>query len=205
MNRPESIGVFGDSTAWGAWDTEKGGWVNRLWLYFGNRDENADWVELYNMSVSGGTTETVLARFESEAKIRECNALIFQSGGNDSSIVGSTGKNLVSPEKFEQNIEEIISRARKITENIIFIGFKNVDESKTNPVPWADISYINSEIQKYDSIMEKVCARNGIKYLSVFGLLEDDDFADGVHPNSAGHEKIYQKVKAFLVENSWIK
>ena len=33
----ESICVFGDSTAWGAWDMEKGGWVNRLWFYINEK------------------------------------------------------------------------------------------------------------------------------------------------------------------------
>ena len=95
MKKPESICIFGDSTAWGAWDMEKGGWVNRLWLYVGKRDDNKNYVEIYNQSVSGGTTETILARFESEAKIREVDALIFQSGANDSYLKGKDGSNQI--------------------------------------------------------------------------------------------------------------
>jgi len=30
MRLMATICVFGDSTAWGAWDLERGGWVNRL-------------------------------------------------------------------------------------------------------------------------------------------------------------------------------
>ena len=67
--------VFGDSTAYGAWDLEKGGWVNRLWLFLAkNKDD-----DLYNLSISGGTTETILARFENEAKVRQADAIIFQN------------------------------------------------------------------------------------------------------------------------------
>ena len=204
MKKPESICVFGDSTAWGAWDMDKGGWVNRLWLYVGKRDDNENYVEIYNQSVSGGTTETILARFESEAKIREVDALIFQSGGNDSYLIGKDGPNQISPDKFKQNLEEIIRRSRNITENIIFIGFKNVDESKTTPVSWKDIYYVNAEIKKYDEIMENVCRDNGLKYLNIFGLLNKEDFEDGLHPNAVGHEKIFIKVRDFLLENNWI-
>ena len=204
MKKPESICIFGDSTAWGAWDMEKGGWVNRLWLYVGKRDDNKNYVEIYNQSVSGGTTETILARFESEAKIREVDALIFQSGANDSYLKGKDGSNQISPDKFKQNLEEIIRRSKNITENIIFIGFKNVDESKTTPVAWKDIYYVNTEIKKYNEIMESVCKENNVKYLNIFGLLNKEDFEDGLHPNSVGHEKIFNKVKDFLIEERWI-
>ena len=79
------ICVFGDSTAWGAWDKEKGGWVNRLWLYCAEKANDENLTEIYNLSISGGTTETILARFENEARVRHADALIFQTGANDSS------------------------------------------------------------------------------------------------------------------------
>jgi len=204
MKKPESICVFGDSTAWGAWDMEKGGWVNRLWLSVGERDKNENWVEIYNQSVSGGTTKTILERFEAETKIRESDALIFQSGGNDSYLLEKNGPNYIPFEEFRNNIVEIIKRARKITENIIFIGFKNVDETKTTPVAWRDIYYLNSEIEKYDTAMENICKENNIPYLNIFGLLKKEDFEDGLHPNAKGHEKIFKKVKSFLATNNWL-
>jgi lysophospholipase L1-like esterase len=197
-----SICVFGDSTAWGAWDTEKGGWVNRLWLYAAEKTDGA--CEIYNLSISGGTTETILERFESEAKIREADAIIFQSGGNDSYLKGEHGPNNIAPDQFEKNLEKIIKRAKKITKKIIFIGFKNVDEAKTMPVSWKDIYYENDQIQKYDGIMEKTCKQNGVLYLNVFGTLDKDNFEDGLHPNSVGHEKLFFKVKDFLQEHKWI-
>ena len=202
MKNISSLCIFGDSTAWGAWDMEKGGWVNRLWLYTSEKTDGE--CEIYNLSISGGTTETILDRFESEAKIREADGLIFQSGGNDSYLKGKNGSNQISLEQFKKNLENIIEKAKKITSNIIFIGFKNVDESKTTPVSWKDIYYVNSEIKKYDEAMRDVCKENNIPYLDIFGLLENNDFEDGLHPNTKGHEKIFRKVKDFLVDNSWI-
>ncbi len=105
-----SICVFGDSTAWGAWDLEKGGWVNRLWFYVAKRT-GKEYVEIYNQSISGGTTNTILARFEAEAKIRNADALIFQTGGNDASYEHTAGNYAVSTEKFKKNFEEIILKA----------------------------------------------------------------------------------------------
>ncbi|MEK9182102.1 MAG: GDSL-type esterase/lipase family protein [Patescibacteria group bacterium] len=197
-----SICIFGDSTAWGAWDIEKGGWVNRLWFYVGEKTDGE--CEIYNLSISGGTTETILARFESEAKIRGADALIFQSGGNDSCLESKNGNNRVPLEQFGKNLEEIIRKAKNITSNIIFIGLKNVDEPKTTPVSWKDIYYINAEIKKYDETMRNICKENKIHYLDIFGLFENEDFKDGIHPNIAGHKKIFEKVKSFLEENKWI-
>lgn len=201
MKKPESICVFGDSTAWGAWDLDDGGWVNRLWKYIGIREE--DYVELYNLSISGGTTETILERFEKEAKIRNADALIFQTGGNDAACPHGTNEHNVSPEKFEQNIREVIEKAKKITDKILFIGFKNCDESKTTPVSWVNIDYRNSDLEAYDAIMKKVCIEFGVLFCD-FKPLDNKDFEDGIHPNAQGHEKIFIQIRDFLTQHGWI-
>lgn len=181
---------------------EKGGWVNRLWLYAAGRSEE-NYVEIYNQSISGGTTDTILARFESEAKIRNADAIIFQTGGNDASYEHAPGNSMVAPNKFRSNIEETIKRARKITKNIIFMDLKNCDESKTMPVSWADIYYANENIAKYSEIMQEVCMKNNALFLDI-ALLDDKDFDDGLHPNSTGHEKIFIQMRDYLIKNKWI-
>ncbi len=198
----KSICIFGDSTAWGAWDLEKGGWVNRLWFYVAKRAEE-NYVEIYNCSVSGGTTETILERFENEAKIRNADALIFQTGGNDAVYEHEPGNHWVTPDKFRSNIEEIIKKAKSITPSIIFIGFENCDETKTMPVPWRDIYYTNENIKKYNKIIKEVCEKKSALFLNLQPL-NNDDFDDGLHPNTKGHEKIFVQVRDFLIKNKWI-
>ena len=110
---------------------------------------------------------------------------------------------MVQPEKFKSNLEEIIKRAKKITNNIVFMDLKNCDESKTMPVSCIDIYYTNENIRKYSEIMEDVCLKNNISFLNI-GLLDNKDFDDGLHPNSEGHRKIFEKVKNFLEEQGWI-
>lgn len=201
MKKIESIVIFGDSVSWGAWDTEKGGWAERLWFFVAKRKEN--YVEIYNQSISGGTTETILERFESEAKARNADALIFQTGGNDAAYQREPNNFLVQPEKFKENIEEIIRRAKKITDAIVFLDIKNCDESKTMPVSWIDMYYTNENIKRYSQIMKDVCLKNSIPFLDV-GLLDNEDFDDGLHPNSEGHRKIFEQVKNFLAEKNWV-
>jgi lysophospholipase L1-like esterase len=199
----KSICVFGDSTAWGAWDMELGGWVNRLWLETAHRSGD-EMCEVYNLSISGGTSRTILERFEAEARIREADALIFQTGGNDAYLTSRNGLNQIPLQEFEVNIQRMIERAKKITTNIICMGFKNVDESRTAPVFWKEIYYLNSEIKKYNERMKDICRKNDVLYLDIFGLLNNEDLEDGLHPNQNGHEKIFAKVKEFLVKERWI-
>ena len=196
------ICIFGDSTAWGAWDLEKGGWVNRLWFQVAKR-EGEQYVEIYNCSVSGGTTETILERFELEAKVRDADALIFQTGGNDASYEHTPDNYLVPIQKFRENIEEIIRRAKKVTNNIIFTDLRNCVEEKTTPVPWADIYYTNANIERYVNAMEEICSEHHVLYLNI-APLNAEDFDDGLHPNAAGHEKIYLQVRDFLIGQKWI-
>ncbi len=153
--------------------------------------------------LSGGTTDTILERFESEAKIRGANMIIFQTGGNDASYQTTPDNFMVSEDKFKENIEEIIRRARLITRDIVFMDLKNCDESKTMPVPWIDIYYTNENIQRYSKIMEEVCKKNEVLFLDI-DLLRNDEFDDGLHPNAQGHEKIFQQVKKFLEDKKWI-
>lgn len=202
MGKPTSICIFGDSTAWGAWDMEKGGWANRLWFHVAER-ESDDYIEIYNCSVSGGTTDTILKRFELEAKIRNADAIIFQTGGNDASYEHTPNNYLVSPEQFKVNLENIIERAKKITANVIFMDLKNCDETRTMPVPWIDIYYTNENMQKYNTLMETVCREHGIMFLDIQPLV-NEDFDDGLHPNARGHKKIFEQVREFLIENNWI-
>lgn len=204
MSKPESICVFGDSVSWGAWDIEKGGWVNRLWLYVGKRDN--DYVEIHNLSISGGTTTDILNRFENEARVRKADAIIFQTGGNDASSRKTLGGNIVPIEKFKANIEEIIARAKLITGRIIFCDLRNCDETKTMPVWWdEDLSFQNNELERYTLAMREICERNSILYIDL-PHLENSEFdeQDGLHPNASGHDKIFNRVKNFLEEKKYI-
>lgn len=202
MKKPESICIFGDSTAWGAWDHEAGGWVNRLWQYVGNRDD--DYVEIYNLSISGATTDTILKRFESESLIRKADALIFQSGANDASYKDTPDNIRIILDEFEKNIQEIIDKAKKITNNIIFVGSKKCDEKRTMPIAWANIFFTNENIKKYNAIMKTVCERNGIMFVDVFDLINTEDLDDGIHPNAEGHRKVFENVKGELEKAGWI-
>jgi lysophospholipase L1-like esterase len=51
--------------------------------------------------------------------------------------------------------------------------------------------------------MKEVCDKYNVLNLNL-GILGDEDFEDGLHPNAKGHENIFSVVRSFLVEQNWI-
>lgn len=200
--------VFGDSITWGAWDKE-GGWVQRLKGYLDNKTLTEAGFEgyVYNLGISGDITADVLKRFEFETKQRvekgDKVMFIFSIGSNDSEWVNDKNSLNVKPEKFKNDLEKLIKLSKKFSSRIVFVGLIPVDESKVDLIPWAkDRSYKNEFIKKFDSIIKLVCEKNKIQFIDLFNKFISIDYKilleDGVHPNSKGHELIYEIIKKEL-------
>jgi lysophospholipase L1-like esterase len=178
--------IFGDSIAWGSYDPDMGGWANRLRNHIELQNEDA--IEIYNLSICGDSTKEVLKRLPTEAGVRKPEGIIYAIGINDSQRQPG-GDNLISFETFQKNIKRLVSEARHHTQNVTFIGLTNVDETKTMPY------YSNTEIGRYDLAIQELCERENIRYVSLAGILGIADFEDGLHPNSQGHKKIFERIK----------
>jgi len=107
MSKTKVIFVFGASVEWGAWDKEKGGWVERLKTYFFNNDESTF---VYNLGIESNTTKDLLKRFEQELKQRVYSdepekygydpVIIFAIGKNDSVYKGAKDNAWVKTGQF---------------------------------------------------------------------------------------------------------
>ncbi|MBU3965683.1 hypothetical protein KKG29_00440 [Patescibacteria group bacterium] len=207
--------IFGDSIAYGAWDKE-GGWVQRLRKYIDEKvivSKPQFYCMVYNLSIDGDSTEEVLERVENETRKRlleEETVFIFAVGINDSCFVKNTEEFLTPFEEFKNNVQKLISGAKKFSAKIIFIGLTPVDEKKTNPyfASTTGKSYRNEFIEKYDKIIKDICAKNKIHFIELFEQFKKVDYKklleDGLHPNSKGHKIIFETVKKFLIENKII-
>lgn len=196
--------IFGDSIALGSWDPE-GGWVRRLTKPLVKKVIDSDMredYEVYNLGIAGDTTAWLLERFEFETKTRVSQtetAIVFAVGINDSEYCHSTEQMQVPPEKFQDNLRTLISLAKKYSSQIVFIGLTPVNEAKVDPIPWSpDFSYRNELVKKYNAIIKSVCQQNSVLFIDTYDRLKKDNFerllADGVHPNSEGHQKIWEIV-----------
>ena len=190
------ICVFGDSTSWGAWDLEKGGWVNRLWLDCANNNQD---LQIYNCSVDGGDTKTILERFEKESEIRDADVVIIQSGDNDAAYDKTTNINIVPIDKFAENLREIIRKAKALNLKVFVMGGAKYIESKTTPVPWCNLCYTNDCYEKYNNVIKDIAKETDCIFINLFDVIEVEDlYIDGLHYNSSGHQKIFELVKEAL-------
>ena len=189
-----NILIFGDSITWGAYDPEQGGWATRLRNYFEEKDNDID---VYNLGISGDTTADLLERIEVEAKSREPNLIIFAIGINDAQFIHSTNDLRISLDEFQQNLAKLLSIAKKFTDKVVFVGLTRVDESKTTPIPWnTDKSYTNENIKRLDNAIKKFCEDNKLKFIPMESVVGNDDLIDGLHPNTKGHIKIFNRMKS---------
>lgn len=192
-----NICIFGDSITEGYYDNEKNGWVNRLKTIFVDD-------EIYNLGVSGNSTEDLLKRFDADIKDKNPEMIIFAIGTNDSVYLPSEKRNYVDFDKFKENLKILIEKSKQFTNGIIFVGLTPVDESLTKPIPWEiEIHYTNEEITKYNNAIKQICESEKLKFIDIFSDFEKNNYkemlSDGLHPNERGHEwmanKIAQEIK----------
>ncbi|MEM1367793.1 MAG: GDSL-type esterase/lipase family protein [Cyanobacteria bacterium P01_H01_bin.15] len=200
--QPSKILAFGDSLVYGYGDPDGGGWAERLrrrWL-------GIDGPILYNLGVRGDRLGQVCDRFESEFSRRGelrnqlPQGVIVCVGVNDSARLGrNTGRHFTELEQFQQQWWSLLSQIRKYCP-VLVVGMVPVDESK---MPFIDCLYYSRASQYlYKEATKAVCQTHQVPYLDTFDLwrAQGEDWiqarlcADGLHPNSAGHEAIFDAV-----------
>jgi len=204
----KNILIFGASITYGAWDLEKGGWVQRLRDYLEKKHELGDYF-IYNLGISGDTSSMLLARFATDIKYRvdedEENIVIFSVGINDSAYLLKEKRNMTKLADYEKNTSKLFGLAKKYTQKIIFVGLGNVDEIKVAPVPWnKNISYSNKNIFEYNDAVRKICKKENVLFVDLFNKIDKNLLSDGLHPNSAGHLKMFEIIKDALIKNKVI-
>jgi len=197
--------VFGDSITWGAFDKEKGGWVERLKTYYLKSYKEIG-VSIYNLGVSSNDTRGVLKFLEQDInKIQTIEqeevTLLFSIGSNDPRYIKNKNNIFISESEFLENLKKIIEIGKKYSNKMIFTGLLKVDDNLTQP--WtANEFWDNQDIIEYDKIIENVCKEKNIDFIPLIDLLDiNKDLEDGLHPNSKGHIKIYETVKEYIEKN----
>ena len=181
------ICVFGDSIAYGRSDMENGGWANRLMLSMLN--ESTDYTVVYNLGIPGELMLEAPKRISAEASYRKPGLSILALGVNDTEHDSALGLPATSESDFKSAAEKVIAALKQHSEKTLALSILNVHPE--NPK-----KYSNDAIARYNEILSDVGARQGTEQLNVFGLLDPTtDFSpDGIHPNSRGHQKIFEKV-----------
>lgn len=198
--------VFGDSIAYGAWDTA-GGWVERVKSYAHQQTVKTGLdtkIQVLNMGIGGDTSTKILSRLEYEIKARLSASwplvLVFSYGANDERVAAGASETPI--EKFESNTREIITLASRYTEKILFVG--NAPLSKETVV-FKGQEYSDERIKEYEATLAATIAEKNIPFSDVRSAFEGQGLGilyseDGLHPNDKGHELIAEVVKPKLWE-----
>jgi lysophospholipase L1-like esterase len=204
--------VFGDSIAYGAWDKE-GGWVSRLKEFLHKKaPPSSDSCSLvYNLSVSGETTEDLLERFDFEAAQRagQNMVIVFAIGINDLQFIESGHDSTKTLARFKENITELAQTASRMSDKVFFVGLTPLDEKKTHPLASdGENPYTNESVRAFNRIIEAVCSEEKAKFIDIFsGFMKKGHerlLEDGLHPNSDGHRLIFELVRGALTKNKTI-
>jgi len=196
--------VFGDSVVWGACIPKREAWADLLRNYL---DEKYNYsVDLYNLGIDGNTSNDVLQRFDAEAQARNPDIIICAVGANDS-IFRNNNKFDVSESVFLQNLSGILEKAKKYTQQILFVGLVKGSDTETIPLKRSSTGkcYSKSAVKKYDEYVKSFAAQNSLPFVDVFTVLIDEDFDDGLHPNFSGHIKIFNAVIKTLDQQGILK
>lgn len=206
--------IFGTSITYGMWD-EEGGWAERIKRLADQKTIASNFeneVLVYPLGISGNNTDRLSKRFEIEVEARKSEEadlqIIIDIGINDSYYFNAENKNCVPLKNYEENLLKIIDKSKRYSADLIFVGLTPVDE-RVNPVPWEkEISFRIETVKKYDEALKNLCKENNIPFIDILSKFMETDcknlLADGLHPNTKGHEFIYNEVKTFLKEKSYI-
>jgi lysophospholipase L1-like esterase len=199
--------IFGASITHGYWDTE-GGWAARLRKYYDDlqvQDFSKDYPHITELGIAGDTTATLINRFDAETKARNpagrSLVIVFAIGTNNALVEG--GKTWSTPERYQAELDELVNKAKKYTDKIMFVGLTPCDESRTKPVAWGDFTYTNDRIWQIEQAMRAIAGKYSMPHIPVYETFTDRQhqlelFADGLHPNNAGHEIIADLVRPEL-------
>ncbi len=190
-----NICLFDGSATWGEDDRVNGGWVTLLRNHLAPKH-----IYTYNLGISGDTTLEMVSRAEAETKMRKPDIIIFSIGLNDSALIAPKHTPRVSLHQFHNNLTSLLSIGQKFTQKVVFIGPTSVIEDKTTPIPWdKEKFYTNASALQFSESLKVFCKSHQLMFISITNVLTPSDIAsDGLHPNTAGHQRIFEMVKPVI-------
>ena len=204
--KQKAIFFFGDSIFVGQGHSIYNGWITRLAKSIEGSKEK---YLVINSSVNGRTSRQALEDMPYATNNLNIDSIIIQFGLNDCNHwVTDHGLPRVSPEAFQANILEIVSRAKAMGIKKIIVNNNhptNVGVLRNLNIDYDDWSrkynqlirdiYQNSKNDIYFNDIEKKINKSMVKnnYL-IKDLLMDD----GLHLSATGHDLYYEIQKEFL-------
>lgn len=205
-----TILCFGDSITLGEKDLEQGGWADCLKKQYFNQfsDCQTQEITLYNLGVAGETTDGLVNRLDGELRARHIKnqnlIVVFAYGANDIVVHRAKGKNIVPELYFVRNIKNCIAIAKQFKAEILLLNILPIADATEGKINQYGQLKFDHDIQAYNFKLKKLADEVSCEYLDLYTTFVKKNKAeylssDGVHPNSKGHELLYQNIKQKLL------
>jgi lysophospholipase L1-like esterase len=197
-----TYGVGSDYLGWG--DLLK----NKCNSIFYSTSKYREVVEVYNFGKPGADSSFILEILDTAKKFvvknnkKDKNIIICSFGMNDTKAVDSPTNFVSSGSDFGNRLKQVLLNLKDVDiDDLIFVGLSNVNQELTNPKlnPLnGTLSYFtNKRITDFNKVARDIILTAGYRFLSI--EYDDKDWlnnivADGVHPNSTNHQKIFNLV-----------
>lgn len=198
--------VFGDSIAYGEYDSQ-GGWVDRLkaaYLEEQTDQLDEDKLRVFNLSTPGEAIRHLTFRLPPEVVARRNPwdevtefALVIATGINDS-LTHDNGEHFSSLKQFRKDLEDLYAVARLFSEKMLFVGLTPViDDSPLLQ------NYRTERIWQFEQVLRSFTDSYHLPFVPLFEkfmarIEEEYLFCDGLHPSDEGHRLIYEQVAPSL-------
>jgi lysophospholipase L1-like esterase len=194
------IFCFGDSITLGEYDTERGGWVDRLKIacmarFVAGGDAEEDCI--FNLGIGGETTRMMRARLTNELEARldpDVRSLVILAyGANDAAE--ADGQFLVPLDEYVANLSWAIDEARAHRCDVAFVNVTPIAPQADGVPNRNGRLRANGVVARYNEALAELARRMSVELVDVHGLLSAHMFsADGIHPNAEGHASIAARV-----------
>ena len=190
------------------------GWAGHLKEDFhrANETEGVEYMALpafYNLGILGGTALKLRNQVAQERATRSPKGHtmlnILSIGLNDSAVYND-GSPLTSEEDFIIQIREITDTLTQGGATMLHVGLTSFDEVRTINFRNKGTSYRRDRARHYEEIGFRVSREQGVESIPLFDDSNNEEFIktmldkDGLHPNTRGHDWIYEKLKPKVVE-----
>lgn len=192
--------LIGDSVVYGIGSYENCGWSTLFKKYIIGMDDTKECNNFVHIAgFPGARSNDILNRIDNILdgyKFDDFkNIVILSVGVNDTQCFN--GKYRITKEDYKSNIEKIIKKVKEKDYELIILGLTKIGvEEKIEFKP--NKFYDNKVVLQYDSILKEVCKNSMVKYISMYDVLQNEDFVDGLHPNENGYKKIFETLIKYL-------
>ena len=209
----DTVSCVGDSITAGYYDEEGLGWVSRLSAK--TAKECSKRYTFYNLGVGNDTTIDAWHYFGHQLENVFTSVLLIHIGVNDTSI-NLTGEGRHTRLSIGESFSKwswMAWEAKKRKYKTLIISPLPVQEDEIFFTPYPDnpkdckgIIYSNKEILNYVNRLDDFCKEQDLPFLRLYeDWLGSDCYADGLHPNAKGHQRLAEQIFSKLHELEFLK